>query len=102
MEFLSIVAAICSTSASLPQLFTHEKLNTFSLVLRGAGGIAWSIYGLLRAEWALFASSAIVFVIECILYIKHRKGLASVLKETSDIGPCSADAQEGVSSLEIS
>ena len=100
MEFLSIVAAICSTSASLPQLFTHQKMNTFSLLLRGAGGISWSIYGLLRAEWALFASSTIVFIIECILYIKHRKALASVLKGTSDNGPYPTDVQEGASSLE--
>ena len=73
MEVLSIVAAICSTSASLPQLFTHQELNIFSIVLRGTGGVAWSTYGILRAEWALFASSAIVVVIESTLYLKHRR-----------------------------
>ena len=75
MDYIAIVAAICSTSASIPQLLkSSEKLSTVSMSLRGVGGVGWSIYGILRGEWALAISSAVVVGIECALCFKQHRG----------------------------
>lgn len=99
MDILSIVAAVCSTSASLPQFFSHGKLNVFSMVLRGIGGLAWATYAMLKAEWALFASSIVVTIIESILYIKHRRALGPT--EPDDTGSAPIGVEGNGSSLEI-
>ena len=71
MEFLSIVAAFCSTLASLPQVLNHKpSLSTFSLFLRGSGCILWAIYGAYKHEYVLMASSLIATLLECILFFK--------------------------------
>lgn len=85
MDILSIAAAICSTSASLPQLYSPKHVNTFSMALRGVGGLAWSTYGMLKSEWALCASSLIVVMIETFLFMRQWR--ASVQKKPNDILP---------------
>ena len=78
MDFLGIFAAVCSTSASMPQLIDKKPrhLNQASLMLRGTSGISWAVYGFLMGEYALMVSSSIVFVIECILFVKSRVGVS--------------------------
>ena len=77
MDILGIFAAICSTSASLPQLCSRqpETLQMGSLALRCIGGISWSVYGALKNDYPLMVASAIVAGIEFILCAKRRKAL---------------------------
>ena len=77
MEALGIFAAVCSTSASLPQLCSKSPhtLRIGSIALRCTGGIAWSVYGGLKRDWPLMFASGTVAVIEIILWTKRRKAL---------------------------
>jgi uncharacterized protein with PQ loop repeat len=71
MEYLAIPAAICSTSASLPQVFkTPQNVSDISMSLRGVGAVMWVIYALHLQEYALAVSSGIAACFECILFIK--------------------------------
>lgn len=77
MEALGIFAAVCSTSASLPQLCSKspQTLRIGSIALRCVGGISWSVYGALKRDWPLMSASGIVAMIEIILWAKRRKAL---------------------------
>lgn len=77
MDALGIFAAVCSTSASLPQLCSEspQTLRIGSIALRCTGGIAWSVYGALKQDWPLMSASGIVAMIEIILWTKRRKAL---------------------------
>lgn len=71
MFIISVFAAICSTSASIPQLLGNvSKLSTATMFLRGVGALLWVIYGFMRIEYALVVSSAISLIIECFLFLK--------------------------------
>lgn len=71
MFVLSVIAAICSTTASLPQLFgKNAHLSNWSMILRAVGAILWVIYGFLILEWALVAGSGIAGLIEIILFLR--------------------------------
>jgi uncharacterized protein with PQ loop repeat len=70
--WLSILAAVCSTTASLPQLLKKEtkSISHISLGLRFTGAVLWTIYGLLREEYVLMACSATAGIIETLLLCK--------------------------------
>ena len=87
MEYLAIPAAICTTSASLPQIFkTPRSVSNFSMALRGFGAILWVIYALNLEEYALATSSGIAAIFECILFIKKHLALLKLIdNETSPI-----------------
>ena len=71
MEYLAIPAAICTTSASLPQILkTPQNVSNFSMALRGVGAVLWVIYALNLEEYALATSSGIAAIFECILFVK--------------------------------
>lgn len=71
MFFISILAAICSTTASIPQLMGHvAKLSNATMVIRFTGAVLWCVYGVLILEYALIASSCIAAIIELCLFIK--------------------------------
>lgn len=71
MFFLSVVAAICSTSASLPQIFANDAhLSYWSMVLRGIGAVLWVIYGVMKLEWALVGGSGVAACIELVLFVR--------------------------------
>lgn len=77
---ISVVAAICSTIASLPQLWRSCKyhavqdLHPFTLTIRMLGCASWCAYGLMKEEFALAISSAIAFLLECLLlYMKYKE-----------------------------
>ena len=71
MIVISILAAICSTMASMPQLLGKtDKLSNITMILRGSGAILWAIYGVLRLEYALIIASSIAGVIELFLVLK--------------------------------
>ena len=78
MDMLGIFAAVCSTSASVPQLCSEspQTLKLWSIVLRCVGGICWSVYGGLRRDYPLMAASGIVATIEIMLCFRRRKALA--------------------------
>ena len=69
---LSILAAVCSTTASLPQLLKKEtdSLSLISLCLRFTGAVLWASYGLLREEYVLMACSTTAGIIETLLLCK--------------------------------
>lgn len=93
MEYIAIIAAICSTSASLPQLFkTDQHLSTVSMGLRGVGGLTWSMYGIMRGEWALAISSAVVVGIESALCFKQRRGAEQQVQNDTEPIPAAAVA----------
>jgi uncharacterized protein with PQ loop repeat len=77
--WIGVVGAICSTTASLPQLWKSYKhhatkdLHVFTLCIRIIGCIAWCSYATLLNEYTLATSSAIAFVIECLLFIAKYK-----------------------------
>ncbi len=81
MQYLGIFAAICSTSASMPQLFspTPQTLRPWSIALRCTGAIAWTIYGAEKKDYALTAASTATAGIEIILYIKRYRALSRSL-----------------------
>lgn len=77
--WIGVVAAICSTTASIPQLWKSYKdhatkdLHMFTLCIRMLGCISWCVYAILLKEYTLATSSAIAFVIECLLLIAKHK-----------------------------
>lgn len=82
MDILGIFAAICSTTASIPQLCSEspETLQLWSLALRCIGGISWSVYGALKNDYPLMVSSGIVSAIEIMLCFRRRKALGQKLQ----------------------
>jgi len=85
--WLSIVAAVCSTTASLPQLFQTdtESLSHVSLGLRLTGAVLWTTYGLLRGEYVLMVCSTTAGVIETLLFCKScRSSLNDTLPSPTD------------------
>lgn len=71
MLIIAIAAAICSTSASIPQLMGHTSgLSPYSMVLRIVGAILWSMYGVIVTEYTLMVSSIIQAIVEIFLIIK--------------------------------
>ena len=71
---LSILASVCSTFASLPQLLSLKTLSKLSMFLRFVGAILWSFYGFYKQEFVLMSCSAIVACIEITLYLKTSVG----------------------------
>ena len=95
MLVISVLAAICSTTASIPQLRGQtKKLSNVSMVLRCSGAILWIIYGLTTTEiqHALVVSSAVAGLVEIILFIKTNNvvdsSAKSVPKEGAVVSPC--------------
>jgi uncharacterized protein with PQ loop repeat len=70
--WVSVSAAVCSTTASLPQLIKKEteSLSIVSLGLRFTGAVLWASYGLLRKEYVLMACSTVAGIIETLLLYK--------------------------------
>ena len=71
---LSILASVCSTFASLPQLLSLNTLSKMTMFLRFVGAILWSLYGFYKQEFVLMSCSAIVACIEITLYLKTSVG----------------------------
>lgn len=73
MFFISVLAAICSTSASIPQLMGRtDHLSFFTMIIRCTGALLWAIYGILVEEYALVFSSVIASIVEICLIVKTR------------------------------
>lgn len=71
MFVISVLAAVCSTTASIPQLMGNvEELSNVTMILRGIGALLWCIYGILKQEYALVVSSAAAGIIEGSLFVK--------------------------------
>ena len=86
--YLGVFAAVCSTFASLPQLKrswnpgTTQDLNSYTLMVRTTGALAWAVYAGLENEYILMISSILTVVVELML------GLAKVrdlLKHSTSI-----------------
>lgn len=77
MNALGIFAAVCSTSASLPQLCSSspQTLRLGSILLRGVGAVSWAAYGGLRHDYPLMGSSGIAAAVEFILWARRRRAL---------------------------
>ena len=73
--YLGVFAAVCSTFASLPQLVRSWKpdstqdLNSYTLVVRTTGALAWAVYAGLGHEYILLISSMLTAVVECLLIL---------------------------------
>ena len=90
MLLISIMAAICSTLASVPQLLGHtHKLSNITMALRGTGSLLWTIYGILRMEYALIAASGLATLVEIGLALKTN---CEAKPSPNDTGPDSIDA----------
>lgn len=71
MFIISVMAALCSTTASIPQILGNvSKLSNITMSLRGLGAILWCVYGILIEEYALVVSSSIAGLVELALIIK--------------------------------
>ena len=95
MLVLSVLAAICTTTASIPQLRGQTKgLSNVSMVLRASGNVLWIIYGLISTEkqYALVVACAVAAVVEMILFIKTNylvdSSAKSVPKDGAIVSPC--------------
>jgi len=77
--WFGVIGAICSTTASIPQLWKSYKyratkdLHIFTLCIRIMSCSAWCCYAFLLQEYTLATSSSIAFVIECLLLIAKIK-----------------------------
>lgn len=77
--WIGVVGAVCSTTASIPQLWKSYKyhatkdLHIFTLCIRMLGCIAWCCYAILLKQYPLATSSGIAFIIECLLLIAKKK-----------------------------
>jgi len=81
MFFISVIAAIFSTSASIPQLLGKtDKLSYFTMIIRCSGAILWAVYGVIKCEYALIVSSSIASIIEICLIVKTRCTSKETLK----------------------
>lgn len=95
MFIISVIAALCSTTASLPQILGNiTQLSNITMVLRGSGGVLWCVYGIFIKEYALVVSSSLAVVIEIALFIKTNycceiEGVDSL---PSDTVPCPTGA----------
>jgi len=71
MFLISILAAILSTTASIPQILgSTSRLSNVTMTLRGIGAILWVIYGTSEQQYALAISSAIAAMVECLLFTR--------------------------------
>lgn len=79
--WLGIVAACCTTLASLPQVRrslvvdSTQDLHVWTLFTRAFGCVLWAIYGGLQNEYILFTSAAIAAGIECLLILAKCRDL---------------------------
>lgn len=79
--WLGIIAACCTTLASLPQVRrslivgSTRDLHIWTLFTRAFGCVLWSIYGGLQDEYILFTSAAIAAGIECLLILAKCRDL---------------------------
>ena len=78
MEFaVGVLAAVCSTSASVPQLwktYVHnatDDLHPLTMCIRLTGCVLWCVYGVMRGEWTLTVASSIAFLVELSLLAKY-------------------------------
>lgn len=68
---ISILAAVCSTTASAPQLLGKVgELSNATMVIRFTGAVLWSVYGALILEYALVASSCVAASVELCLFVR--------------------------------
>ena len=71
--YIGILAAFCSTVASVPQLLQARvpgstgDLNVYTLCQRMVGAAAWTMYAAMLSDYVLLTSSVIVFVLESVL-----------------------------------
>jgi len=67
---ISILAAICSTTASIPQLLGRTNhLSNFTMAIRCLGAVLWALYGTIQMEYALVVSATLTCLVEvCLLY----------------------------------
>jgi len=71
MFIISVMAALCSTTASVPQMLGNvSRLSNMTMTLRGLGAVLWCIYGIFVEEYVLVASSLLAVVIELALFIR--------------------------------
>ena len=86
--WLSILAAIFSTTASLPQLVKKEtqSLSHVSMGLRFTGAALWAVYGLFRGEYVLMACSASAGIIETLLLWKSCRSSPNDILPTPTAG----------------
>ncbi len=95
MFVISVLAAICSTTASIPQLVGQvTKLSNTTMIIRFVGAVLWFIYGILINEYALISSSCIAALVEFVLFIKTNFHRASKtidrVSYPADAGQCSS------------
>ena len=86
--YLGVFAAVCSTFASLPQLKrswnpgTTQDLNSYTLMVRTTGALAWAVYAGLGHEYILMVSSILTVLVESLLGLAK---LRDVIKHSTSI-----------------
>ena len=97
MFIISVLAAICSTTASIPQLMGKvTELSNKTMVIRFTGAVLWFVYGILISEYALIASSCIAAIIELFLFIKTNSHRVLTTNDRAR-GPTGAEQGSSVS-----
>ena len=94
MFLISVLAAICSTTASVPQLLGKtDHLSNFTMFIRCLGAFLWAVYGFIQIEYALIVSSSIAGLVELCLIFKTNcvRGDSTV---TNDIEHCPTDVRD--------
>ena len=97
MFIISVLAAMCSTTASIPQLLGKvTELSNKTMIIRFTGAVLWFVYGILISEYALIASSCIAAIIELFLFIKTNFHRVSTTNDKVQ-GPIGAEQGSSVS-----
>ena len=97
MFIISVLAAMCSTTASIPQLMGKvTELSNKTMIIRFTGAVLWFVYGILISEYALIASSCIAAIIELFLFIKTNFHRVSTTNDKAQ-GPTGAEQGSSVS-----
>ena len=86
--YLGVFAAVCSTFASLPQLKrswkpgTTQDLNSYTLMVRTTGALAWAVYAGFGHEYILMVSSILTCIVESLLILAKAR---DVFKHSTSI-----------------
>lgn len=81
LSFIGYVAAICSTTAFLPQViktWKTKQTKDISLpmyIILVAGTILWFVYGILLKDTAIYLANGVILILaSSILYLKIKNG----------------------------
>ncbi|WP_295767192.1 SemiSWEET transporter [uncultured Mucilaginibacter sp.] len=79
LEILGLVAGICTSTASLPQIISTIKtkkaseVSPFMFIVLLAGNVLWTWYGLQKNDLPIIATNVLAVILDLVmLYLRFR------------------------------